>query len=147
MDIKYDLNNFPLKIKTDSEVGSLHEVNVRFFTAEDRLAAGGVYLKFSDPLKFKLGACSSVWTEFPTDPPSDTGKIWKITVTKTVGGVRNVLIHCNEVEVLNVLISEIFCDDTKWERWKRNAGRIRFIDDERATEFYWHFQEMLFGEY
>ena len=149
MDIKYDLRNFPLKIKTDIEVGSLDEVKIRFFTAEDRHAAGGVYLKFSGPLKFKLSACRSFWTEFPTGPPSDPEKIWRITVTKTVGGVRNVIIHCNEVEVLNVFISETFCNDSRWERWHKDAGRIRFIDDDRATDFYWDFQAISssFGEY
>ena len=43
--IDFDLENYPLQIKTDSEVGSNEELRVMFYDAQENLI-GGIYLFF-----------------------------------------------------------------------------------------------------
>ena len=136
--IDYDLENAPLYIKTDSEVGSGDLVSVYFLTAlkED---AGGVSLIFKPTPKYVLDFCSSRTSlaKFSTDLPSATDKIWKITLKRSeTDGAITLMIHCNDVEVLNMPIDES-CEDADWSTyWSKDVEKIEFSSDDVASDFY-----------
>ena len=134
MYIDADLENSPLEIKTDRLVGSGEEVSVWFFTTKGSFA-GAVHLYFSSTPQYKLKDCTS-WTKFPTALPTDTYKVWKISLTRT-SGIR-LVINCNEVEVLNVLLSESTCSVSWWNTgWSRDVEKISFSSySDTASDYY-----------
>ena len=135
MDIYYDLENSPLQIKTDSEVGRNERVIVSFYSGSSW--TGGVYLFFSSPPQYQLPRCSSSYTNFPTDLPSETEKVWTITKSKVSDEIR-VIIHCHDKEVLNVVLSDTTCSKSSWsERWSRDVDEIGFSPSwDTASDYY-----------
>ncbi|KAL5247451.1 hypothetical protein ACHWQZ_G019360, partial [Mnemiopsis leidyi] len=133
--INYDLENSPLQIRTDSEVGSVEKVRVYFYNAQGDIA-GGVCLHFSSPPQWRLFYCTS-WTNFPADLPPETDKVWKITLTRT-SDVPRVVLHCNNVEVLNVTMSDSTCDSRSgWSTiWSRNVDKIMFGYSDTASDYF-----------
>ncbi|KAL5249732.1 hypothetical protein ACHWQZ_G018528 [Mnemiopsis leidyi] len=121
--IPLDLENTPLEIKTNSTLGSGDEVWVYFYTTQ-REYVGGVWIDFSPTTQYYLYGCSFPVNNFPTNLPVEVNKVWRITVDKTAG-IR-VKIHCNGVEVLNVLLSDT-CSNIVWrEYWSRDVELIEF---------------------
>ena len=130
--INYDLENSPLLIKTDSELGSGDMVSVDFYTAEGNLA-GGVHLLFTSSLKYWLSLCSGSFTDLPTDLPQEKNKVWKITSTRNPGATR-LVITCNNEEVLNVVLSDTTCTKSSWSTfWSRDVVKIRFSSGDKAS--------------
>ena len=98
-------------------------MDVVFITAQEEML-GGVWIKFTSPPKYLLYDCSS-WTNFPRKLCTDLDKIWRITVDKTAG-IR-FLMHCNSVEVLNVLLSDSICTNSYWRyHWSKDVEKIYF---------------------
>ena len=122
----YDLENTPLQIRTNSELGGNEVVQVWFYTAAGA-DVGGVIFFFTSPPKYHLVHCSTSRTNFPVDLPSGTTKVWTITLTRT-SGIR-LRVQCNDVEVLNVVISDTICGHTVYTRWDRQVGKILFHQD------------------
>ena len=111
------------------------EVKVYFNTAK-RYSAGGVLLYFTSPPQYRLGYCSTSYTNFPTALPTETDKILTLTLTRTSGTVR-VSIHCNNKEVLNVELSDTICSDSRWSTtWSRDVEKIRFPSSDTASDYY-----------
>ena len=134
MYIGADLENSPLEIKTDSSVGSGEKVEVRFITS-GRAVAGDVILYFTSTPQYKLLGCNYSTTDFPTELPTDTDKVWKITLTRT-SGIR-LVIHCNEVEVLDILMSDSTCTNFRWKySWTRDVEYIFFSLSDTASDYY-----------
>ena len=124
INIPLDLETTPLEIKTNSTLGSKDKVFVWFFTTQ-REEAGAVGISFSSTPKYYLTYCSTYRTNFPSNLPGEVDKIWRITLDKTAG-IR-VKIHCNGVEVLNVLISDNTCSYSNWRKyWSRDVEYIFF---------------------
>ena len=98
-------------IKSNSEVGSGEKVYLWFYSALAE-QVGAVYLYFRSPPQYVLRHCMSMLNpaNFPSAFPPETDKVLRIALTRT-SGVR-LIIHCNEVEVLNVLLSDSTCSDT-----------------------------------
>ena len=133
--INYDLENSPLQIRTDSVVGSREEVQVWFYTAGGDIA-GEVLLFFTSPPQYRLYLCGISRTNFPTALPTETDKIWTITLTRTSGIVR-VIINCNNKEVLNVVLSDTTCSDSRWSTyWSKDVERIYFPSDDTASDYH-----------
>ncbi|KAL5255462.1 hypothetical protein ACHWQZ_G010885 [Mnemiopsis leidyi] len=139
--INYDLENSPLQIKTDSVVGSDEQVRVWFSTAQDDPAGGVVLDFFTSPPQYWLRYCTS-WTYFPTDLPTETNKVWTITLSRVSGEIR-VVITCNTVEVLNVVLSSTTCSDSDWSRdsdwstiWSKDVEKIYFDSYDTASDYY-----------
>ena len=134
--INHHLENSPLQIRTDSVVGSEEEVRVGFYTAGGD-NAGGVYLYFTSPPKYFLSWCSKSRTKFPTTLPTETDKIWTVTLSRTSGNVR-VMINCNNKEVLNVVLSSTTCSYSGWSTiWSRDVEKIQFRSCcDRASDYY-----------
>jgi hypothetical protein len=132
MRLNYDLENTPLEIKIDSEVGSNEEGLVYFFSAEDEYA-GGVGIHFTSQVQYHLDGCLS-WTILKTTLPSSKDKVFRITLTRT-SGVR-IKIHCDEVELLNVLLSDT-CSQSNWGTfWNRDVEKIQFRSADTASDGY-----------
>ena len=135
MYIDHDLENSPLQIKTNSEVGSNEAVVLWFYTAQ-QVYAGGIYLYFCSSPQYWLYYCSTSFTKFPTDLPSETDKVWTITLTRS-SGKKRVVIHCNDKEVLNVVFSNTTCSDSMWSNiWSRDVKKIEFDTSDTASDFY-----------
>ena len=135
MYINHDLENSPLQIRTDSVEGSDEEVIVGFYTAGGG-TAGGVYLYFRSPPQYYLNYCSTSRTNFPTALPTETDKILTVTLTRTSGTV-SVIIHCNNKEVLNVVLSDSTCDYSLWSHyWSRDVWKIKFRSSDAASDYY-----------
>ena len=46
-------------------------------------------------------------------------------------------IHCNDIEVLNFLVSKDRCDDSNWRNyWSRDVEKIGFSIDDTASDYY-----------
>ena len=135
VDINYDLENSPLQIKTDSLVGGGEEVVMYFYTARGDYI-GGVGLYFKSPPQYYLGWCTLSRSDFPTHLPTETDKIWTITLNKILG-IR-LIIYCNNKEVLNVVLSDTICYYSDWSSyWGRDVGKIMFPSCcDKASDYY-----------
>ena len=106
-------------------------MKVHFLTTHGDRAGGVEILSFPAP-KYFLLRCSNSWTNFPSNLPSKSEKIWRITLTQHPG-IR-LQIHCNGVEVANVLLSGSTCRYRSWkEFWSRDVEVINFFDN---SDFY-----------
>ena len=128
MKINFDLENYPLQIKTDSEVGSDEELRVMFYDSQEDLI-GGIFLYFESTPQYYISYCSSSHVDIP-NLPSETEKVWTITFTRT-SDVVTLVLHCNEVEVFKVVISNSICkSDYAATHWSRKpASKILFHSD------------------
>ena len=131
--IDADLETSTLEIKTESSLGSDEKIEVRFYTSY-LSHVGGVILHFTSIPRYQLQYCT-FRTNFSTELPTDTNKVWRISLTRT-SGIR-LVIHCNEVEVLDLLMSESTCSDFKWSiHWSRDVEKIYFSSLDTASDYY-----------
>ena len=132
--IDADLENSPLEIKTDSSLGSDERVYLDLRTSEQS-DAGDVILYFTSTPQYQLRYCTTSRTDFPTKLPTDTNKVWKVSLTRT-SDIR-LVIHCNEVEVLNILMSDSTCSSSSWNKyWSRDVKEIFFSSSDTASDYY-----------
>lgn len=131
----YDLENTPLQIKTNSTVGSNDLVRVWFYHAEGE-PAGRVDLYFRSPPRYWLEYCSSGELGFlSASLPSETDKILTLVLDRTSDA--RLLIFCNDVEVLNVVLSDTTCGRNDWrEYWYREAKKIIFAPLDTGSDKY-----------
>jgi hypothetical protein len=144
--INYDLESKPMEFKTNSTIGSGKRVFVRFRDSLDR-HAGGVFIDFSSPPKYTIDPCTPywipfqsadlptatknrykrLWKMFPTaELPTATNKLWRITLSR-ISGIR-LIVHCNEKEIINQLISYSTCTSGRaaglMTKWSRKVAKI-----------------------
>ncbi|XP_063692874.1 uncharacterized protein LOC134824828 [Bolinopsis microptera] len=136
--IDFNLEQYSLEIKTDSTLGSEDIAWVMFYTSQEDLA-GGLLLYFTSTPKYHIMYCSSDRTNFLTDLPTARDKVyvWRVTLTRT-SGIR-LVVHCNEVEVINTLMSDSTCSDSDWSIYlsrSRSIAKIKFHYSETASDFY-----------
>ena len=132
--INFDLENSPLQIRTDSVVESKERVAVNFYNAQGSLA-GGIQLSFSSTPTYYLSSCSNSHTNFPASLPTESDKIWKLSLIRT-SDVR-LMIHCNNKEVLNVVLSDTTCSHSDWSfHWNRDVEKMKFFSSDRASDYY-----------
>ena len=116
--IPWDPDSKDITIRTDSETGSEENVGVQFYD-DNNQDAGSVFFRFASPMKYQIGWCRSP-IPFPVSPPTQTDKTWRIAYNPAE---LRVVIHCNEVEVLYVVLSDSVCNynggwRTCWEQRK-----------------------------
>ena len=134
VDIDFSLEQYSLDIKTDSTPGSDDKVHYMWFYTSQRDPAGGLFLYYSTT-QYYIARCSSGLTGFLTDLPTATDKVWRVTLTRT-SGIR-LVVHCNEVEVLNTLMSDSTCGRNDWSTyWSRSIAKIEFNYQDTASDFY-----------
>ena len=102
-------------------------MDVVFYTS-GREYVGEVHIRFSSTPQYYISYCMSSYTNFPVCLPTEVEKVWRITLNRN-SGIR-LLIHCNNVEVLNILMSDSTCSDSRWSTyWSRTVGKIWFHPD------------------
>ena len=130
----YDLESSPLELKTNSASGSGQLVHLQLVTIRDEWV-GKVRITFGSTPEYQLVFCTKGWSNFQTVPPPATDKIWRITVTRSPD-IR-VKIHCNGVEVLNIVISDVTCGGSEWiEHWTWDIEKIKFHATDTASKYY-----------
>ena len=132
--IDYDLENSPLQIRTNSVEGSDEQVELHLYTAQKNYTAD-VFIYFTSPPQYLLGLCTSFRTNFPTTLPSEIEKVWTITLSRT-SGERRVVIHCNNKEVINVVMSHTSCGYSEWSKYWREIKKIYFCSSGSASDYY-----------
>jgi hypothetical protein len=139
--IYHDLESSPFEIKTDSKLESDDQMKVSFLTSQNNML-GGPYLIFSSVMKYRIYYCTSFYEPLPKQPPSTIDKVWRFTLTRSFTKTRNsvirLFIHCNSVEVLNLLLSDTTCSYSKWsEFWTKGpVTRIRHYSGDNASDYY-----------
>ena len=132
--IDFNLEQYSLNIKTDSTLGSDDEVVVELFTSQGDWA-GALLLHFTSTPQYEIWPCKSGFTNFPTNLSPGKDKVWRVTLTRT-SGIR-LVVHCNEEEVLNTLISDSTCGDSRWSTyWSREVAKIKFRSSDTASDYY-----------
>jgi hypothetical protein len=132
--IDYDVENTPLEIKTNSEVGSNEKMDVYFRSAQG-IIAFQIVIFFKSTVQYWIGYCSTSAKKFPTTLPSAKEKVFRITLNRK-SGIR-LKIECNEEEMVNVLISGTTCTDSRWSKyWSRDVEKIQFFSDDTASDGY-----------
>ena len=107
-------------------------MEVWFFT-KDNTDVGGVQFYFTSPPQYSLVHCTTSLTDFPVDLPSGTTKDWTIVLTRTSG--IELKVYCNDVEVLDVVISDSICGTGVYTRWNGDVDKIMFHRD-KASDYY-----------
>jgi len=132
----FNMEQYSLEIKTDSTLGSKDMVRVFFYTSQLDVRSGGLFFDFSSSPQYAFFDCSSSRINLPTDLPTATDKVWRVTLTRT-SGIR-LVVHCNEVEVVNTLMSDSTCRYSPWStRWSsREVAKIRFESSDTASDYY-----------
>ena len=92
--------------------------------------AGGVALLFESPPKYHIGYCMKTFSPFLSTLPSDVNKTWKIT---KFAGPR-ITVHCNEVKVVDIIMSDETCSHSKWSEEVEQIQFDPFIDT--ASDYY-----------
>ena len=122
--VPIDPETTSVEIMTDSELGSEERMQLTFYNSFGYIA-GGFNIYFGSIPQYWIYDCGSSRTNFPTDLPAARNKIWRISLTKT-SGIR-LQIHCNNVEVLNILLSDTKCGGRDWSTyWNRKIWKMKF---------------------
>ena len=133
--IDFNLEEYSLNITTDSTLGSNDKVYVFLYTSQGVSVAGGLILYFTSTPQYWISFCSTAYTNFPTNLPSSNNKVWRVTLTRT-SGIR-LVVHCNEKEVLNTMMSDSTCDNSDWSTyWSREVAKIKFYSSDTASDYY-----------
>ena len=129
--IYIDLDNTPLEIKTDGTLGSntVRRVRVKLYSIEGS-TAGVIDLKFSSTPSYHLLFCGSNSNiQLPDNLLNNLENIWRITLTKLTSNRitdKRLKIHCNGVEVVNILLSDTCDDEELTDFWSKDVGKIIF---------------------
>ena len=83
---------------------------------------------------YYLFSCSISYRSFETTSPSTEGAVWKITLQRNLG-VRQILIHCNDLKILDLTISNSTCGYNS-APWSRDVGKISFSQSDTASDYY-----------
>ena len=122
----FDIETYPLQIRTNSTAGSGDLLYVQFDDADGK-DAGGVKISFEDPPQWALGYCMEAWKDFVLT--QELIQTW--TIKKVYGGGA-VLISCNDEEVVNYLYAA--SNNSKCEsKWSKEVSKIRFNPSDTAS--------------
>ena len=105
--IEFDFDKYPIQLKTDSGIGSGEAIDVVFYVSTETNVGnwtnvGNVWIKFSDPMTYRVLHCVDGLTTFNVPVPKEINKIWEIV--KTAADLR---IICNSVEVVKIEFDKV----------------------------------------
>ena len=109
---------------------------VNFYTSGRVYHVGSVRITFSSTTQYEMEYCMSSSTNFPVSLPTEVEKVWRITLNRN-SGIR-LLIHYNNVEVVNFLLSDSTCNWSSWSTyWSKTVGKIWFHPyADTASDYY-----------
>ncbi|KAL5266462.1 hypothetical protein ACHWQZ_G003752 [Mnemiopsis leidyi] len=132
-EIDFDIEITPLEIRTDSPLGSGEKLAVIYINQQGD-QAGGLNLTFNSKLEVSVSKCNQNVTlqdEPLTDMPGTLEKWWRLTVSSEGATETRLQLHCNEMEVMRVVLSDVKCTGYEGE-----AGKIVFLGSDTASDFY-----------
>ena len=133
MNIDYDLPNNPIEISTDSTLGRNDLMYLGTRDAQDNYAGG--ILIYPSSVSYLFDGCLQNYVDFSANLPDTTNKVWRITFTKDAG--TRLVIHCNDIEMLDITASDSVCDRTEWKSfYDREMVKINFFSGDTATDKY-----------
>ena len=134
--IAYDLESTPLEIRTNRDFDSKDQFKVSVY-AKAKSIVGVIWLKWdSSSPRYRLAFCMKSFSDLPIPLPAGSQKVWRITVGKS-SDARSVQIHCNNVEVLNMEITDSLCEVGSWKNyWMKDRTQISFNSKDTVCEFY-----------
>ena len=144
--IDYDLENMPLRIKTDSSLESEDEIRVMFYSADNQHSSGFNIKIKSVPMYWLHKCTEDRFKNYPDAKElpsgSDIERVWQLTLIRSSG--IGIVVHCNGVEVFKIMISESVCDgyasySFSTDHWSKLVKKIRFSPRDTASDFYFHF--------
>ena len=129
------LENSVIYLMTNHDLGSGGK-SVMWFSDKDLNPAGGLSLRFTEEkshVDYNLHACNP-YRKLPTQPPEGKHKVWKIK--KRGFGME---LWCNEVFLLDFVISGETCDDPDWDTVHSRKGvALRFPEEhDTATKLFY----------
>ena len=131
--IPFDLEATSLEIKTNSVPGRGDRLKVKFYSNGNYAGNFYLYLGGSGTL-FGIHYCitDGVVTTNLT-PTADHVMVFRIT--RISGDHPRVIVHCNDVEILNIELSETVCNHSMWKHyWRTAVNRIKFDSGDRASD-------------
>ena len=108
-------------------------MDVLFETTQGSPAIG-IWIYFASNPEYEIFWCRDTRSHFAHDLPTEVEKIWRITLDKTAE-VR-LKIHCNGVEVVNVLLLHTCTRDDWSEDRSRNIVKLQFDSIDTASDYY-----------
>ena len=136
--IKHNLDAAPFLIKTDSSIRTGTTLVVWFYRRYSDALPSGIQIEMNSARHIKILKCRNALINFDTELPNDDIKIWRITKTQDL----RLIIHCNEMEMLNIQLSETLCTNFKnnWQKfWGWGKGlqeRMQLRLHQSNTDFY-----------
>ena len=132
-EIDFDIEATPLEIKTNASLGTGRKLAVQYITKQgDQI--GGVNLTFNTQLEVRISKCYVFLQEQPlTNVPGTVEKWWRLTVSSEGTSQTRLQLHCNEVEVMSVVLSDVKCSGGEGGV---EGGSIEFLIGDSASEFY-----------
>lgn len=129
--IPWDPDSQDIMIRTDSALGGGNPlIRVDFLNYANTLG-GRVMVEFTPTPSYEIGGNCIGNKQFPVSLPTEINKIWRISFSHEDLRMR---IVCNDVEVVNVVLSDSFCDDladksvwrSNWETEKSKPAKFKF---------------------
>ena len=126
-----------IEIKTNSTIGSGHELDVLMYKTKGGFAMR-VNIKFNSEVQYWIASCINPSVKFSGNLPTEVDKVWRIVSTSFLS--RRVQIYCNDVEVVNIRASEDTCDDSAWKEWADEViegwGSMFFGSTDTASDYF-----------
>ena len=130
--IQWNPDTQGITFTTNSAVGSGEKVGVYFY--DNGNYAGNVGIYFNTRIQYYIGYCTPYNNNFPVSLPAAPDKTWTIEYN-TAGKI--LALYCNGVQVLNLLISDSECTDSRWRTyWERKPTQILFSSIDTASDSY-----------
>ena len=121
-----------ITVSTNSTAGSNEMVGVWFYDNAGNYA-GKVFIHFDTPIQYYIGWCT-YRNNFPVSLPAAPDKTWTIEYNTAE---QRVVYYCNEVQVLNFLLSDSECTQSHWRTyWERKPTQIQFDSSDTASDSY-----------
>ena len=97
--------------------------------------AGGIIINFFSSVSYQFNGCFTTYVAFSANLPDTTNKVWRITFTKDAG--TRLVIHCNDIEMLDITASDSVCDYPDWKLYYgRKMVKLNFYGLDTATDKY-----------
>ena len=118
-----NLETTPLELKTGSMEESWDKIVLHFYTVQED-QAGEIEISISTNPQYKLNFCG-FWTKFPNGVTTGVENIWRFSFIRTSESETRVEVHCNDVEVLNIVLSDETCSERVWRYyWDKDVAKV-----------------------
>ena len=106
--IDFDLDRYPIQLRTDSEIGSGEAIDICFYTSTETDIfkwgdVGNIWIVFSDPMTYRVYHYTDEFTTFG-NVSIPGARIRKWQIKKTAWKLQ---ILCNDVKVIQIVFDTV----------------------------------------